>query len=283
MLWTRSIWSLHPNENQPILVIRDEFAGRDANSHKLFSLNLMAEGKVDTPAGPMVPPLRSFQKGNELPSAGKVFRLAAGLNRLGFAGQWGVDWDLYTISTESQDAFIGNWAHGWHPNRENNEFRLTTGRPFEERQHILRINGTGAFGVLIMPYRKGKRRDDVEVKQDGGKIIITSKDERTIIADTFFAFQNGEKRVLATFDHRRTEVGGISSTGGPVEIILEPQRATITAHGKKGLREIGLPGRWTIKPGQNANLPFTSKAGKWFLNYQAEHPLTVSLETASEH
>ena len=159
----------------------------------------------------------------------------------------------------------------------------SNGRPFEERQHILRIKGNGPFQVIVLPYRKGQKRDEVQVKQDGSKLTITAKDESTIIADNFYAYKNSQKRVLATFDDLLVDSNGISTKGGPTEIIVEGLRANITAHGKKGLREIRLPGRWTIKHGQNVNLAFTSKTGKWILDYQAEHPLTVSLETTSEH
>jgi hypothetical protein len=282
-VWTRSILSLHPNENNPIVVLRDEFGGPDATKKKIFSLNLMAEGTVDTPAGTISPVVRNYQRNNELPSAGKVFPLAAGLNRLGFTGQWGIDWDLYTISKEPLDALIGNWAHGWHPNQEQDEFMRSNGRPFEERQHILRIKGNGPFQVIMLPYRKGQKRDEVQVKQDGSKVTITAKDESTIIAGNFYAYKNSQKRVLATFDDGLVEAHEIGTKGGPVEISVEPLRANITAHGKKGMREIRLPGRWTIKHGQNVNLAFISKTGKWILDYQAEHPLTVSLETTSEH
>ena len=68
------------------------------------------------------------------------------MNRLRFTGQlWklhptvGIDWDLYTIAGEDQQAHIGNWAHAWHPSPEQGQFRKANGRPFEERQHILRV------------------------------------------------------------------------------------------------------------------------------------------------
>src|SRR5206468_13108957 len=104
---------------------------------------------------------------------------------------------------------VANWAHGWHPSREQNEFAKATGRAFEERQHILRIKRNGSLTVLILPYRKGEKRDDLQVKQDGAKISIVAKDETVIIADTFYAYQNTQKRVLATFDEELAQSNGI--------------------------------------------------------------------------
>jgi hypothetical protein len=277
-LWTRSVSSIHPREDQPIIAIRDQFAGSDAKAGKVFSLNLMAEGKVDTPAGPMSPTLRSFQRNNELPSAGKVIALRSGLNRFGFTGQWLIDWDLYTVSLQPLEAQIGNWAHNWHPLQEQSEFTQANGRAFEERQHILRIKGNGPFQTLILPYRKGQKRGDLQVKQDGAKLTIVTKDETTVVADTFYAYRNIQKRVLASFDGRLAEAHDITITGGPVEVILEPQRVTITAHGKKGLRAISLPGAWSVKDPEKLNVPLTFKSGRWLLDYQGESPVTVTLQ-----
>jgi hypothetical protein len=277
-VWMRSVYAIHPNEAYPVIVIRDSFAGPDAVAGKIFSLNLMAAGEVNTPAGTISPPLRTYEHNNERPSAGKVFPLRPGLNQLKFTGQWGIDWDLYTVSSELQEANIGNWAHGWHPSREQSEFARANGRKFEERQHILRLRGNGPFKVLILPYRKGEKRDNLQVKQDGPNLVITSKDETTIVNDAFYAYQKAQKRVLVTFAEQRMEANGISATGGPVEVIVEPQRATITAHGKKGMRKLTLPGTWNITAPKSLSAPPVFKAGEWILDYQGESPATVILE-----
>jgi hypothetical protein len=261
-----------------MIVIRDRFAGRDAETDNIFSLNLMAEGTVDTPAGTISPRLRSFQHDNDLPSAGKVLRLEPGLRRFRFTGQWLIDWDLYTVSSSSQEAQVGNWAHAWHPTREQAEFAQANGREFEERQHILRIKGTGPFQTLILPYRKGQKRNDLQVKQEETKVTMVTKDEITTIADSFYAYKNSQRRVLAIFDDRSsTEANDISAAGGPVEIIVEPQRVTITAHGKKGMRKIRLPGAWSVKD-RKLDVALTFDGGTWLLDYQHESPVTVTLE-----
>jgi hypothetical protein len=278
MVWTRSITSIHPHEAYPVIIMRDHFTAPEAEASKIFSLNLMADGEVDTPAGPMSPPRRTDQHDHQLSSAGSVFPLKPGLKRFGFTGQWAIDWDLYTVSSLAQDARIGNWAHGWHPNREQGEFGKANGRPFEERQHILRIRGYGAFQVLILPYRKGEKREDLRVQQDGSNVVITAGDETTIVGDSSYAYKNADRRILTTFSDAAGEVAGIGAAGGPVEIIVESERATVTAHGTKGMRRLVLPGAWKVQHASSLPMPFVFRGGEWIMDYQSEAPLTVILE-----
>jgi hypothetical protein len=49
--WTRSVYSIHPDESNPIIAIRDNFDGPDAATPKILTLNL-----VDTPPEPGSPP-----------------------------------------------------------------------------------------------------------------------------------------------------------------------------------------------------------------------------------
>jgi hypothetical protein len=140
----------------------------------------MAQGAVSTPAGDLTPTPRLWDdaKGiKELPSAGQIFDLKPGLNRLGFDGQWGVDFDVYTYSNQAQQAQIGDWGHTWHPGQEQVEFQKAQGRHFEERQHILRIKGTGAFVTIIAPRRKGEPRAEVQAKDAAGGLAVTVGDE----------------------------------------------------------------------------------------------------------
>ena len=74
------------------------------------------------------------------------------------------------------------------------------------------------------------------------------------------------------------EANGISTSGGPVEIIIEPQQASITAHGKEGVRKIRFPGAWNVKDLKRLNVPLAFKAGEWVLDYRGESSLTVILE-----
>jgi hypothetical protein len=47
--WTRAVASIHPNEADPILLLRDTFAGDQTAAAKIFTLNLMADGPCKRP------------------------------------------------------------------------------------------------------------------------------------------------------------------------------------------------------------------------------------------
>jgi hypothetical protein len=287
-IWTRSTYSIHPNASYPIFVVRDDFKGSSPPASKVFTLNLMAKGEVETPAGNMLPPLRTYnhqwhrnQSKKELPSAGKVFPLTPGLNRLGFTGQWLIDWDLYVHATSAQQAHIGNWGHSWHPATEQEQFQKANGREFEERQHILRIKGNGPFRVLILPHRKGEKRDQLQVRQEGSMTIIATKDELTAVADAHYFHRDSRQRILTTFSSEPAQGDGIRTAGGPVEIIVQEQRATVTLHGTSGMRRITLPGRWSIADARALRVAPVFRAGEWLLNYPGGQPVTVTLSGRS--
>ena len=117
--WTRSVYSIHPAENNPIIVIRDSFDGPEAA--RIVTLNLMGS-----------------------PAAGHSY-----------TGQWLIDWDLYQFASAPVETITGAWSHHWHPNREQNEFAKANGRPFEETQSILRVRTKGDLTTLILPRPKG--------------------------------------------------------------------------------------------------------------------------------
>ncbi len=68
----------------------------------------MAEGSVETPIGQVTPKLSSYYTRSHIypegplpqegPSAGTVFSLPPGVSRLGFTGQWLIDWDVYALA-----------------------------------------------------------------------------------------------------------------------------------------------------------------------------------------
>lgn len=176
--WVRTVTLVSGGPVQPLIFVRDTFQGAEATSPKIWSLNLMAEGAVQTPAGNMVPPARTYGAGKqELPSAGPVFPLTPGVHRLGFTGQhWqghptgGIDWDVYLLPQEPQQAQIGNWGHTWSSCAD--EFRAAQHRPFEERQHILRVQGTGAFTAVILPWPKGQRPEGLAVGVENEQVVV---------------------------------------------------------------------------------------------------------------
>ncbi len=179
--WRRRVWDYRSDPAAPVLRIRDEFTGTGATDSKVFSLTLMANGPVQTESGPREVPLSSAPA---KPPAGVPFALAPGVVRLGFQGQWGVDFELFILAEMSQEATVTGWKHFWHPTRETDEYKQATGKKFEEAQYILRLRGTGPFDVVIVPYRRGRRPPDLVVTRTfDGTLSLLRGGKTTTLAD----------------------------------------------------------------------------------------------------
>jgi hypothetical protein len=288
LIWTRTAHSIHPNESLPVIYIRDDFAGVNPTQAKVVTFNLMADGAVSTPGGAITPPKRTYDYGGalqEMPSASSTFNLPVGLNRLGFVGQtWnahptrGVDWDLYTLSSETLSANIGNWAHTWHPGTEENEYRTANGVSFEERQHILRVKGNGSFRTFILPWRKGEKPAGLQVTGSGTQLSIRNGNQLTIIDDNYYVYTNMQKRLLTTFSTNPASAFGFTVSGGPTELVLENNRAYITSHGGRARRILNCPPDWTVARLAGQTLPATVPLNPLNIDYSSDQPQTVILE-----
>jgi hypothetical protein len=196
-VWTRSVLSLRADPSHPILVLRDTFAGEQANLPKVLTLNLMATGAVDTPAGKVNPPLRQHPPKDSkaalpdwLPSVSPSFNLPAGVNRLGFSGKFDVDWDVYTINDHPQKALIGNWAvtpWGGHITDK------------DERQHILRVRGSGPFITVILPWRRGHKPAGLSVSQEGNTIVVRTATDTARIDPAGYSYASKTRTVNRKF------------------------------------------------------------------------------------
>ena len=247
--WTRSVYSIHPDESNPIIAIRDNFDGPDAATPKILTLNL-----VDTPPEPGSPPRP----------------LAPSPAQLAFAGQWLINWDLYTFTSAPAQTVIRSWSHHWHPNREQNEFAKANGRPFEEQQSILRLRTTGASTLLLLPWRKDRPRE-ASVHNEGSRTTIAWNGATAAIDPDCYNYTEGGVTIITAFGPARCQAAGITVEGGAAEIRLQPDRAAITAHGAPGPRIIGLPGSW---------VPVHSIAVRgdhYLLDYAGSQPITVTL------
>jgi len=173
--WKRLLQLHHDDPAMPVIVIRDEFDGPSAGKPKVLTLSLMARGPVQTPAGAITPERRthpSSPKANrpdQLPSAGPPFALGPGISRLSFTGQYGVDFDVFVIAQQAQQALLGNWADTWTQQGI---------RKWEERQHILRIRGAGPFHLVLVPYRAGHRPADLKLDAADGGFVLTADGAR---------------------------------------------------------------------------------------------------------
>ena len=194
--WVRTVSLVNLDPERPVVLIQDRFSGPGADQPKIWTMNFMAAGPVQTPVGPLMPDLRMClrndlpkEKGNpdpdpRLPSGGPVFHLPAGVNALGFTGEsWkghpsgGIDWNLYVIPDEPQEALIGNWAV--ESGADPAAFKAAQGRNYEERQHILRLRGTGSFTSVLVPWQKGSKPSRLDVRKEGADIVV-QRDGKTV-------------------------------------------------------------------------------------------------------
>ena len=123
-------------------------------------------------------------------------------------GQWGIDWDVYVLPDGPTHASVGNWAHRWHPGREQAEFREANGREYEERQHILRLNAVGSFHTVIVPWRKGAGRQGVAVRREGNRVTITEGDAVTTV-------ENDSVTCSAAGKQSQLDLAKARATGSP--------------------------------------------------------------------
>jgi hypothetical protein len=179
--WNRRVWHYRSDPAMPVLRIRDEFGGAGTGDPKIFSLTLMATGPVEVAGGSLDVP-RSSAPAN--PPGGGRISLASGVTRLGFKGQWGVDFDVYIVAESAQEATITGWKHFWHTTRESVEYEAATGKRFEEAQYILRLRSRGAFEVVIVPYRAGTRPSDLAIARTGhGELSLIRDGNTTTLSD----------------------------------------------------------------------------------------------------
>lgn len=166
--WVRELTLAHADNAHPIYFVRDTFSGPREGDSKVLTFNLEAAGPVITPVGTMTPPsrlhpAREHQAGDPLPSATAPFAVGAGAQQFSFSGTQGIDFDVFTINAGATQAILGNWGVTiWGGAARN--------RPLT--QHILRVQGTGAFATVIVPFRKGARPADLAVSQNGGNVVV---------------------------------------------------------------------------------------------------------------
>jgi hypothetical protein len=255
-VWTRLVRTMVFNPSYPIIYVTDKFAGPSATAGKTLTWNLMADGRVGTPAG-WITPVPRFSPGCQdpagaLPSNGPVNPLSSGLQAFSFTGtDWprhathGIDWDLFTLSdTATQQFFIGNWGHGCHASREQAEYKAANGTPFRESQHILRIHDTGPFITIILPFRKTEPPSRGVTQQNCGVQIVQGA-ETTCFNDSSAVYSNGTTRILTVYDNTTQSAFGVSLSGGPQEVILQPGQIRWTLSGiSTAARSLTLPGNW---------------------------------------
>ncbi|MCL2120564.1 MAG: hypothetical protein FWH27_19295, partial [Planctomycetaceae bacterium] len=230
--WDRDVFSIHPNEDFPLVFINDRI-NAGANNPMIYTLPMMATGDVMTPVG-AVTPRYTFSTSDNLtyPAGGDVYPMKAGFNKFEFTGQQfgpendpaiAIDWDFYDISTTGREFSIGGWSHNTCTSTGTGIFQNYNKRPFEQTQSILRIKGSGNFKTLLVPRRKGTQAPAVQM--DGETIVIsTINGDTTRINNTnysYYSYISASKDVLTAFGANDASDYGMTITGGSAEIVRD--------------------------------------------------------------
>jgi len=154
--WTRAVSLAMLKDDLPVIAIQDSFTDKGT---KTWQLNCMSEGQAETAS-------------------------AGDFTRLSFRGQiWkahatqGIDWDIYIVEPSCPQISFEEWEHNFHPTPEKEEFQRANGFSFRERQQKLRLKSDGPFRVIVVPYFKGHRPDDLTVKLVAGDVVVSAGSE----------------------------------------------------------------------------------------------------------
>jgi hypothetical protein len=191
--WRRDLTLVDADAEVPVLLIRDTFTGPAAGEAKVMTLNLAAEGAVETPAGRQTPPSSMHPVANydpaHGPTVGPVFDLPQGVSRLGFTGaalkehpSGGIDFDVYCVAAAPQQAHVGAWGC-----RENGEA--------EQKQYILRVRGTGPFTTVVVPWCKGAKPEGMKVTADPAGITVIAGTATVRFTEAGYTVMRGGKTI----------------------------------------------------------------------------------------
>ncbi len=193
LTWQRHIIMARPDPETPIIAIRDVMSKAGEYTSTFW---LQTEGAITTPDGKQVTP--PFKNGStsgkeptpdQLPSAVKVPRLAAGASTFGFSGHdWVklypksyaaknitdvgplVDTEVHVVDAAPSEAVVGHWRSFDHGNRFTND----TDGTYDDRQYLrVKFNGTEHITVFT-PFHRGQRPADLKVAREANGAVRIS-------------------------------------------------------------------------------------------------------------
>jgi hypothetical protein len=139
---------------------------------------------------------------------------------------------------------------------------------FRETQQFLRIKGSGSFITLIVPYRKNQSPASLSLQEEAGTAGGPKKYTLTYNGTTVYFFGlntvclTGGRTILTTTNSQLLRQGDMQLQGGPAELELNNNTATLTVHGDKGTRTVKLPaGRKWVLQNKDAAINFNAATG----------------------
>lgn len=246
--WYRRITMINIREDAPYIILYDSITGSREN---IWSIPMMSEGPVGTPAGNINPVKRIHDnaKLKELPQGTNARRINPGLNRFSFTGQeWkqhntgGINWDLFTISSSAMEFSLASWATTWQNTLEIQDFQRANQRKYEEEQQILRLKSEKPFFNIILPRNKKQGRSDNDPKlRPDNSVLFRENNAEVSIGTNWYQLNSNRESRMALFNNGYVQRNGISLSGGEVEIAYSSNLLTVRVHGGSGTRKLELP------------------------------------------
>lgn len=246
--WYRTVNMITVNEGQPIIVFYDSVTGFESN---IWSMLMMSEGYVKTPAGSILPVKRIYGGADQqLPEATPVRHVSAGLAAFEFIGQtWkehptnGINWGLYVKSLNGFDFTLADWGTTWQNALEKADFNISNNKPYVEHQQIIRLRSDSLFFNVLLPIKKGEITDKNNVQSLSGNTLLINQNEQKVIVSPSYYYTGNENKFYGALFSSSGELksGGVSISGGPGEIEINKDKVSIRISGNGGKRIITLP------------------------------------------
>lgn len=254
-IWTRTVSSVNLHPGMPVYIIYDSVSGNEFN---IWSMQMMSEGPVKTPGGPVTPVKRMYNNNDkkELPSATPVKQIEGGWKRFGFNGQpWklhpsgGIDWYLYTYVSKPVNVTLSHWGTNWQNAEEQAEFRKSNGRDYTEEQQIIRMQSKEPFLSIILPYLKGTNPYSQGIRELTGKqLLLQQQEDELRVGARGMVVQTTKGGIIALLKPgEKIQEDGFSIEGGIAGLEYNDKTIWIRVHGNSGQRVITVPYK-KIKP-----------------------------------
>ena len=234
--WTRIVQMGYGSAAYPVIRLKDTFASAVS---RVLTLPMMATGNLTVMGSPITPTQRDNNNDTTKASNGITNAMTtAALNRIQATGAvWtghatgGIDWDVYVVPSSTSQIMVGNWSHNQHNGREVSEYATACasgcsfGSSFRERQHIVRVEGSGSFDTIILPWRKGEAPTQTVslATCPGGAagIQIARTAPSTVtecINDGEYTWSSGSNKLLSVMDSASHTAFSMNISGGPGEL-----------------------------------------------------------------
>jgi hypothetical protein len=225
--WTRTLTTIHLSQNEPIILIRDDFNKPESMVWSMpFMSSKIKENNQD------IAPVKAAvydETKKELPSANLEKKLTKGWNSFQVTGQkWskhpnqGIDCELYTYNPMPTSFTVSQWSNNWQNDQEKKEFQSFNGVPYEETMQLLRISATKPFFVILTPYPKGEKKLVPKIgSTDNASISLGGNGRKYLITPEQAVFADGTKSVLCFLTENQVTANDITVRGGGTTIVVD--------------------------------------------------------------